>query len=723
MRLPFRMRPSAPDCDSPSPVDPVGTGTELAQALTEFLAHGQSERAFAEIVASFGGAVYHSSLRRCGDPFLAEEVSQNVFAILARKARTVARHPAPLAWLFRTTKLEAAKAMRREHRQRRKQAALASEQLQAEAQSATVREPGTDPWRDALPLLDASLDELAPADRELVLQRFIHERKFKDLAAKNGQSVAACKMRLRRTLDRLAHLLRSRGVTLSTATLASLLASEMTRAAPPALAASAGKILATSQSLATGTIIANTIHTMSTAKSATLTAVAVVILATGPVAWQHSQARSKQDDLTVLERQHEQLRLRSKPTASSSTLGKRMNSSRRARTVREILSHANSALDPERFIYELTDAINGQDTLGMMRLFLAISQMSEEELSALNETITQQQAPESLKRNALRMLAEFSGSKDHRQKLENSVQLGVDHYTMANQLAIWASEEPEEALAWYRSNMQSGRLSGKGVHDAPEGVLLGSLLSGIASKNTDLALELFAEASPQVQRETAHVLADSFVGLKNGRDHIANIESLLEGTNSDMARMYVVLGATQAVQRRKDLDAAVAFLDHFQDELTLADRGGALGQLASGIGDQQRPDLAAQADWLYAQLGPEADAEMVSAAMDGFIRPQTWRGTPGLSDWIESQPPGLMRDMAWKTHAVALTHRESHRSAMQSALRIEDADTRRETLQEIADHLKRLRTPEAQRNFEEAGLDPADYGFEGTESPATQPQP
>ena len=57
-----------------------------ARLLEAFVASNRCDQAFAALVGSLDGLVYSSALRRTGNAQLAEEVAQNVFAIMARKA-------------------------------------------------------------------------------------------------------------------------------------------------------------------------------------------------------------------------------------------------------------------------------------------------------------------------------------------------------------------------------------------------------------------------------------------------------------------------------------------------------------------------------------------------------------------------------------------------------------------------------------------------------------
>ena len=57
--------------------------------LVEFLEDDRSDVSFARIVKATAGLVHSSAFRRTGNASLAEEVTQNVYIILARKAESL----------------------------------------------------------------------------------------------------------------------------------------------------------------------------------------------------------------------------------------------------------------------------------------------------------------------------------------------------------------------------------------------------------------------------------------------------------------------------------------------------------------------------------------------------------------------------------------------------------------------------------------------------------
>lgn len=75
------------------PVLHVEVTPEIA-ALREFV-EGAAP-AFAALTERYAGLVYSAALRRTGSPEVAEEVAQNVFTILARKAPRLLRENVPL---------------------------------------------------------------------------------------------------------------------------------------------------------------------------------------------------------------------------------------------------------------------------------------------------------------------------------------------------------------------------------------------------------------------------------------------------------------------------------------------------------------------------------------------------------------------------------------------------------------------------------------------------
>src|ERR1017187_6454665 len=69
------------------------------ELLAEFVKNG-SESAFSALVARYVNLVYSTALRHTSNPHHAEEVTQAVFIILARKAGSISSKVVLTGWLY-----------------------------------------------------------------------------------------------------------------------------------------------------------------------------------------------------------------------------------------------------------------------------------------------------------------------------------------------------------------------------------------------------------------------------------------------------------------------------------------------------------------------------------------------------------------------------------------------------------------------------------------------
>src|SRR5262245_48920421 len=89
------------------------TDAEMLQRYVK----ARDERAFAELVQRHLGMVHGAALRRTGGrAHLAEEIAQQVFTALARKAALLSHHPSLTGWLHRSTRYAAIDVIRAEQR-------------------------------------------------------------------------------------------------------------------------------------------------------------------------------------------------------------------------------------------------------------------------------------------------------------------------------------------------------------------------------------------------------------------------------------------------------------------------------------------------------------------------------------------------------------------------------------------------------------------------------
>ena len=192
-----------------------------------------SQAAFQTLVSRHLDLVRACAMRQVRDVPLAEEVTQAVFILLARKAGKLRRSKKlPLAaWLHRTTCFVAATASRGELRRRqREQEAFQMQQLSS----------GEDTWRHIAPLLDEGIERLDATSRDAVILRYLQDEPLRNVGKILGISEEAARKRVDRSLEKLRAFFIRRGFTISAAALAGTLAGQKAIAAPAGLAANIG---------------------------------------------------------------------------------------------------------------------------------------------------------------------------------------------------------------------------------------------------------------------------------------------------------------------------------------------------------------------------------------------------------------------------------------------------------------------------------------------------
>src|ERR1039457_69097 len=249
--------------------------TDSQQLLAEYARNG-SDAAFGELVTRYVDLVYSTALRLVeGDTHRAEDVAQTVFVDLARVARTLPKDVSLGGWLHRDTCFGAAHATRGERRRQ-------SRERQAVEMNALENNSEADFSRVA-PVLDEAINELGEADRTAILLRFFEQQNFRSVGRALGSNEDAARMRVTRALEKLESLLKRRGVTASSVTLAVVLGANAVQAAPVGLAAT----IATATALAGTTIATSATATavktiaMTTLQKAIITAALVAAVGTG----------------------------------------------------------------------------------------------------------------------------------------------------------------------------------------------------------------------------------------------------------------------------------------------------------------------------------------------------------------------------------------------------------------------------------------------------------
>jgi RNA polymerase sigma factor (sigma-70 family) len=242
-------------------------------ALLRQYTEQNSEEAFTALVSRHVNKVYSVALRHTRNPYQAEEITQAVFVILAKKSQSLGKRVVLSGWLYETSRLTAVTFIRSEIRRVRRE---------QEAYMQTVlNENESDLWPQIAPLLDTAMARLSETDRHAVVLRFFDGKSMREVGAALGAGEDAAKMRVNRAVEKLRGFFTKRGVVLPAATLIAAISANSVQAAPAVLAKTATAIAFAKGATVSGstlTLIKGALKVMAWAKAKTAIAAGVVVV-------------------------------------------------------------------------------------------------------------------------------------------------------------------------------------------------------------------------------------------------------------------------------------------------------------------------------------------------------------------------------------------------------------------------------------------------------------
>jgi len=256
---------------------------------------GNSNEAFAALVTRYVNLVYSAALRKTNNASAAEEITQAVFIMLAKKADRLRAGTILAGWLYQTARLTSASFLRTEIRRARRE-------QEAYMQSLS-NEPEPELWPQIAPLLEDAMGGLRDNERNAIVLRFFEGKSFQEIGVAVGATENAAKKRVAHGLEKIRKFFAKRGVVCTATLIAGAVSANSVHAAPTLLTTSITAVAVSkgaAASASTLTLIKGALKIMAWTKAKTAIVVGVaMVLAAGtatPLIIHHHQRTNPSQD-------------------------------------------------------------------------------------------------------------------------------------------------------------------------------------------------------------------------------------------------------------------------------------------------------------------------------------------------------------------------------------------------------------------------------------------
>ncbi|HYG34433.1 MAG TPA: sigma-70 family RNA polymerase sigma factor, partial [Clostridia bacterium] len=427
--------------------------------LLRDFAERRSECAFQTLVQRHINLVFGTALRQVGQATAAQEVTQDVFIALARRAAWLRVETSLAGWLYQTTVLKCRQRYRADsRRQQREQTAV---------ELSTTMKDDDSVLKSLAGVLDEGLLELRESERQALLLRFFDGRNHREVGLALGIGEDAARKRVDKALAQLTDFFKKRGYAIGSVALAAAALEAAAVPAPAGLAAQAARAALAQASVGPLHWLADCLAKLLCPNKAQ-TAVVCTALLLGPGLWQGARWLSVIEEQRRLEALLATLQTQRDSVARERTqieqqLRRTSNRLAQLRSMSEYTTQLTEAnLDPRLFRWdESADYVRVSKTVMRWLTFrnpdnddertlnLYGAQVSPTLLGALGLNAQEQASVQEFFQGQMKA---YQASAQSRSYLTNLASLGPDfsYVKLTPDSRAWVTPAltPEESKAW-----------------------------------------------------------------------------------------------------------------------------------------------------------------------------------------------------------------------------------------------------------------------------------